>query len=154
MKYPQHWARRLMKHTLLTVLICVLAAIASADDRPNIVLVMADDHGYGDTGFTGHPFVRTPHLDAMAQADLVSVSTPGMVDHATDLCPRPVVLRRNYADSETIKAADAALGKGAGTGPFRVAFSSGSQGHEADLAIIMDDLAGFLAARLTALGGS
>jgi len=42
-----------------------------ATSRPNIILVMADDHGYGDTGFTGHPFVRTPHLDAMAEAGVV-----------------------------------------------------------------------------------
>ena len=41
------------------------------DLRPNILLVMADDQGYGDAGFTGHPFVRTPHLDAMARAGVV-----------------------------------------------------------------------------------
>ena len=35
-------------------------------DRPHIVLVMADDHGWGDTGYNGHPFVQTPSLDAMA----------------------------------------------------------------------------------------
>lgn len=35
-------------------------------DRPHIVLVMADDHGWGDTGYNGHPFVQTPTLDAMA----------------------------------------------------------------------------------------
>lgn len=35
--------------------------------RPNIVLMMADDQGYGDAGYTGHPFVKTPHLDAMAK---------------------------------------------------------------------------------------
>lgn len=39
--------------------------------RPNIVLVMSDDHGYGDCGFTGHPFVRTPNLDAMAKNGIV-----------------------------------------------------------------------------------
>lgn len=38
---------------------------------PNIVLVMADDHGYGDCGFTGHPFVKTPNLDAMAKESVV-----------------------------------------------------------------------------------
>lgn len=42
-----------------------------ADQRPNIVLVMADDQGYGDAGFTGHPFVQTPNLDAMAESGVV-----------------------------------------------------------------------------------
>lgn len=40
-------------------------------DHPHIVLVMSDDHGYGDTGYTGHPFVKTPNLDAMAKAGVV-----------------------------------------------------------------------------------
>ena len=39
--------------------------------RPHIVLVMADDHGYGDCGFTGHPFVQTPNLDLMAKSGVV-----------------------------------------------------------------------------------
>lgn len=34
--------------------------------KPNIILVMADDQGWGDTGYNGHPFVKTPALDAMA----------------------------------------------------------------------------------------
>lgn len=39
---------------------------AGAQARPNIVLVMADDQGWGDTGYNGHKIVKTPHLDAMA----------------------------------------------------------------------------------------
>ena len=35
-------------------------------DKPNIILCMADDHGWADVGFHGHPTVRTPHLDTMA----------------------------------------------------------------------------------------
>ncbi|NQZ60261.1 MAG: sulfatase-like hydrolase/transferase, partial [Lentisphaeraceae bacterium] len=38
--------------------------------RPNIILVMADDQGWGDTGYNGHPFVQTPELDKMARAGL------------------------------------------------------------------------------------
>ena len=61
-----------MKRTCVAVLsLLYLACAAGADDRPHIVLVMADDHGYGDTGFTGHPFVKTPNLDAMAEGGVV-----------------------------------------------------------------------------------
>jgi len=48
-----------------------LFPISQAKERPHIVLVMADDHGYGDCGFTGHPFVKTPYLDEMAEAGVV-----------------------------------------------------------------------------------
>jgi arylsulfatase A-like enzyme len=40
-------------------------------ERPHVILVMADDQGWGDVGYNGHPFVKTPELDAMAQSGLV-----------------------------------------------------------------------------------
>lgn len=61
-----------MKTTISACLCLLITPVAAfADDRPHIVLVMADDHGYGDTGYTGHPFVKTPHLDAMAETGVV-----------------------------------------------------------------------------------
>ena len=39
--------------------------------KPNIILVMADDQGWGDVGYNGHPFVQTPELDAMARDGFV-----------------------------------------------------------------------------------
>lgn len=48
-----------------------VGGVLAAAERPHIVLVMADDQGYGDAGFTGHPFVKTPHLDAMAEDGIV-----------------------------------------------------------------------------------
>ncbi|WP_198440151.1 sulfatase family protein [Pareuzebyella sediminis] len=33
---------------------------------PNIILLMADDQGWGDTAYNGHPHLRTPNLDSMA----------------------------------------------------------------------------------------
>lgn len=33
--------------------------------RPNIVLVMTDDQGYGPIGAHGHPWIHTPHLDTL-----------------------------------------------------------------------------------------
>ena len=44
--------------------------IVQAAERPNIVLVMCDDLGWGDVGFNGGKDIHTPHLDAMAKASL------------------------------------------------------------------------------------
>jgi arylsulfatase A-like enzyme len=48
------------------------AATAAAPDttRPHIVLVMADDMGWGETSYNRHPVLKTPNLDAMAAAGL------------------------------------------------------------------------------------
>ena len=35
--------------------------------RPNVILCMTDDQGWGDVGYNGHPVLRTPHLDQMAR---------------------------------------------------------------------------------------
>src|SRR5213595_446560 len=39
----------------------------AAAKLPNIVIILADDLGYGDLGCYGHPTIRTPNLDRMAQ---------------------------------------------------------------------------------------
>jgi hypothetical protein len=56
-----------MKPLLSLFALCAfIAAQAHAADRPNIIFVMADDMGWGQTGYRGHPVLKTPHLDAMA----------------------------------------------------------------------------------------
>ena len=41
------------------------AGVGSVSDRqhPNVIIIITDDQGYGDLGFTGNPHVQTPVLD-------------------------------------------------------------------------------------------
>lgn len=57
---------------LLTLFLAFTAPIgrnvaADPAPRPNVVIVMPDDVGYGDFSCHGNPIVRTPHVDALAR---------------------------------------------------------------------------------------
>ena len=39
----------------------------SVPERPNIILIMADDLGYGELGCYGQRKIRTPYIDALAE---------------------------------------------------------------------------------------
>ena len=54
----------------LLVLCGFLSQLALAAERPSVILVMADDQGWGQTGYYEHPILKTPNLDAMAAAGL------------------------------------------------------------------------------------
>lgn len=51
------------------VCIFVLGCVAgvSANDQPNIVYILCDDHRWDAMSMMGHPFLETPHMDAMAR---------------------------------------------------------------------------------------
>ena len=47
-------------------LLALFAPLRSfAANRPNVVLVMTDDQGYGDLACHGNPVIKTPNLDAL-----------------------------------------------------------------------------------------
>ncbi len=52
------------------ILLLAVSASASAAEKPNVILVMADDQGWGDMAYNGHPTLKTPNFDAAAAAGL------------------------------------------------------------------------------------
>ena len=59
------------------IALCGLCLITSnvfgvlASERPNIIVIMADDMGWGDVGFNGNTIIKTPHLDALASDGVI-----------------------------------------------------------------------------------
>ncbi|MEZ5364140.1 MAG: sulfatase-like hydrolase/transferase [Bryobacterales bacterium] len=52
---------------MIRTLFCLFAlAVAAFAQKPNFVILLADDLGYGDLGSYGSSTIRTPRLDRMA----------------------------------------------------------------------------------------
>ena len=45
-----------------------IAAAESAQDQPNVVVILTDDQGWGDLSLHGNPNLSTPHIDALARS--------------------------------------------------------------------------------------
>jgi len=52
---------------IVLVSVGIGSAVAAAVERPNVVIIFADDLGYGDLSCYGHPTIATPRLDRMAE---------------------------------------------------------------------------------------
>ena len=55
---------------LMLSVICLWWGTASAAEKPNIIVIMADDLGFGDVGCNGASQLKTPHIDALAARGL------------------------------------------------------------------------------------
>jgi len=49
----------------LTTLLLTLSTSLAFSQKPNIVIVITDDQGYGDLGCHGNPVIKTPHIDKL-----------------------------------------------------------------------------------------
>ncbi len=54
----------------MPLLAALLVLGACSTQRPHVILLMADDMGWAQTGYNGHPLLETPNIDAMAAAGL------------------------------------------------------------------------------------
>ncbi|MDF7822384.1 sulfatase-like hydrolase/transferase [Pontiellaceae bacterium B12227] len=60
-----------MKNKIVIMGALVALAMGAQADKPNIIVIMADDMGFQDAGFTGSKDIKTPHLDKLAAEGVV-----------------------------------------------------------------------------------
>jgi len=74
------------------LLLLAMTAMAAAQQRaPNVIFILTDDQRYDELGVTGHPVMKTPHLDALARRGAVfqqfftttAVCLPSRVNYVT-----------------------------------------------------------------------
>jgi arylsulfatase A len=60
----------LLRRGLIWCALILMGGLVRAAGQPNVVLIVADDLGYGDLGCHGSGINRTPHIDALAETGL------------------------------------------------------------------------------------
>ena len=56
---------------VVTCIVCCFEFAQAATNQPNIIVIMADDMGYADAGFTGSEDIKTPNLDDIATSGVI-----------------------------------------------------------------------------------
>ncbi|MDO8542028.1 MAG: arylsulfatase [Opitutaceae bacterium] len=102
-----------------TILFLMLIAAAAAADRPNIIIILADDMGYSDIGCYGSE-IRTPNLDSLAARGArfsQFYTTPkcypsraslltGLYPHQAGMGSSPLTFTHCVTIAEVLRAAD------------------------------------------------
>lgn len=84
------------RRALLVVVLSFAALAGAAETKPNFLLILTDDHGYGDVSTYGAAEVRTPNIDRLAAEGLRFTT---MRANATVCSPsRAALLTGRYAD--------------------------------------------------------
>lgn len=90
----------------LSLLLLLMAAggFAQSRQRPNIVLVLADDLGWKDVGYQGSDFYETPNLDRLAKAGMVFTQAYAGAGNCAP--SRAVLLSGQYGPRHGVYAVD------------------------------------------------
>ena len=68
---PSTFAHPAVRHVVLAILLVCCCSSARAQARkPDFIIILADDLGYGDTGVYGSKIARTPNIDALAASGI------------------------------------------------------------------------------------
>lgn len=57
-----------MRLILFCLVLCLAGPLVNAQTRPNVILILTDDQGWGDLSLHGNPYVETPRLDGLAKS--------------------------------------------------------------------------------------
>src|SRR5262249_36547940 len=93
---PLARARYFRKFVLALVLTCcgLVSSVLAQSGQPNIVIILADDLGYGDVSFNGCPDYATPNIDSLATNGVWCSS--GYVTHSLCSPSRAALMTGRY----------------------------------------------------------
>ena len=59
------------KRFFFIITFSAISVFTNAQEKPNIILIVADDLGWGDVGFNGQTKINTPNIDKLADEGII-----------------------------------------------------------------------------------
>ena len=90
-----------MRLRLIVFALLSFTGLYAFASRPNVIILISDDQGYGDFGAMGNTVIETPNIDAMAKRSVLwdNLRKPGLLPHPgqpDDRSLQPPNLLRGY----------------------------------------------------------